>query len=52
VIAQDGPQALAALGTGAPVDLLFSDYVMPGMSGAELARAAHAQRPELKILLT
>jgi CheY-like chemotaxis protein len=52
VIAQDGPQALAALGTGEPVDLLFSDYVMPGMSGAELARAAHAQRPELKILLT
>jgi signal transduction histidine kinase/ActR/RegA family two-component response regulator len=52
VIAQDGPQALAALGTGAPVDLLFSDYVMPGMSGAELARAAHAQRPKLKILLT
>jgi signal transduction histidine kinase/ActR/RegA family two-component response regulator len=52
VIAQDGPEALAALGKGEPVDLLFSDYVMPGMSGAELARAAHERRPALKILLT
>jgi signal transduction histidine kinase/CheY-like chemotaxis protein len=52
VIAQDGPQALAALDRGEAVDLLFSDYVMPGMSGAELARAAHEQRPGLKILLT
>jgi signal transduction histidine kinase/ActR/RegA family two-component response regulator len=52
VIAQDGPQALAALDKGEPVDLLFSDYVMPGMSGAELARAAHERRPKLKILLT
>jgi CheY-like chemotaxis protein len=52
IIAQDGPQALAALGTGETVDLLFSDYVMPGMSGAELARAASEQRPGLKILLT
>ena len=34
------------------IDLLFSDYVMPGMSGAELARAAQEQRPGLKVLLT
>ena len=52
VIAEDGRQALAALRAGEAVDLLFSDYVMPGMNGAELARAAHTQRPELKILLT
>jgi signal transduction histidine kinase/CheY-like chemotaxis protein len=52
VIAQDGTEALAALAKGGPVDLLFSDYVMPGMSGAELARAAGTQRPGLKILLT
>ena len=52
VIAEDGRQALAALRAGEAVDLLFSDYVMPGMNGAELARAAHTQRPELKIQLT
>ena len=52
VIARDGPEALAALGKGESIDLLFSDYVMPGMSGAELARAAQEQRPGLKVLLT
>jgi CheY-like chemotaxis protein len=52
VIARDGPEALAALGKDESIDLLFSDYVMPGMSGAELARAAQEQRPGLKVLLT
>ena len=52
VIARDGGEALAALGKDQGIDLLFSDYVMPGMSGAELARAAQQQRPALKVLLT
>jgi signal transduction histidine kinase/ActR/RegA family two-component response regulator len=52
VIARDGAEALAALGEEPGIDLLFSDYVMPGMSGAELARAAREQRPGLKVLLT
>jgi signal transduction histidine kinase/CheY-like chemotaxis protein len=52
VIACDGPEALAALDKNEVIDLLFSDYVMPGMSGAELARAAQEQRPGLKVLLT
>ena len=32
-------------------DVLFSDIVMPGMSGLELAQRVHAERPELPILL-
>jgi len=52
LIARDGPEALSLLGKDRGIDLLFSDYVMPGMSGAELARAARGQRPELKVLLT
>ena len=52
VIARNGAEALATLGKGEVIALLFSDYVMPGMTGAELARAAREQRPDLKVLLT
>ncbi len=52
VIARDGAEALATLDKGEAIALLFSDYVMPGMTGAELARAAREQRPDLKVLLT
>ncbi len=34
------------------IDLLFSDVVMPGMNGYELADRAAAEYPELKIQLT
>jgi CheY-like chemotaxis protein len=34
------------------VDLLFSDVIMPGINGLELAERAHKQYPALKILLT
>ncbi len=34
------------------VDLLFTDLVMPGMNGADLAQAATALRPGLKVLFT
>jgi CheY-like chemotaxis protein len=50
--ADDGKAALMRLET-AKIDLLFSDVVMPGgMSGKELAVAARAIRPALKVLLT
>jgi signal transduction histidine kinase len=54
VRAADGPQqALAFLReTDYEVDLLFTDLVMPGMNGADLAQAAAALRPSLKILFT
>jgi len=35
------------------VDLMFTDVVMPGgMDGFDLAAAARAMRPELKVLMT
>jgi PAS domain S-box-containing protein len=53
VEAANGEAGLDMLKRGEPVDLLFSDVVMPGgMTGYELARAARALRPDLKILLT
>jgi CheY-like chemotaxis protein len=51
--ATDGEDALARLQTGLPVDLLFTDVVMPGrISGIELARRTRMLRPDLPILFT
>jgi PAS domain S-box-containing protein len=36
---------------GADVDLLLADWMMPGMSGQELAEQLHWQKPCLKVLL-
>ncbi|MBB3997406.1 histidine kinase famiy protein [Aureimonas pseudogalii] len=45
--------ALNRIEAGLPVDLLFSDLVMPGgMNGVVLAREARRRRPRLKVLLT
>jgi CheY-like chemotaxis protein len=50
--AHNGPEALSILERGEPIDLLFTDLVMPhGISGAELAQRARQMRPDLKILL-
>ncbi len=48
--AEDGPSALAMLEKHPKVDLLFTDIVMPGMSGRQLADQATADRPEIKVL--
>jgi signal transduction histidine kinase/CheY-like chemotaxis protein len=53
VTARNGTEALAMLKAGEPIDLLFSDIVMPrGLSGLQLAREAVVLRPGLKVLLT
>lgn len=51
--ATSGQQALQQLEAGQPVDLLFTDVVMPeGISGRELADQASSMRPGLKVLFT
>jgi CheY-like chemotaxis protein len=43
--------ALAVLDSGAHVDLVFSDVVMPESSGITLARLAHERNPGMPIVL-
>ncbi len=51
--ATNGKQALALLEEGHPIDLLFTDLVMPGgMNGLELSREALRRRPAMKVLHT
>jgi len=50
--AADGVQALDLLGQNPEVTLLFTDIVMPEMSGRTLADRALALRPDLKVLFT
>ena len=46
-----GDRALEILRNNEAVDLLITDYAMPRMNGAELAKAAREVRPDLPILL-
>ena len=51
--ADSGPAALLVLDREEPIDVLFTDVVMPGgMTGIDLAHEARRRRPELKILFT
>ncbi len=51
--AESGQQAIEILERGEPIDLVFSDVVMPGgISGFDLARRIRERWPKLKILLT
>ena len=49
--ASNGVEALAILASDEPIDLLFTDVVLPdGMNGAQVAHAAEKLRPGLKVL--
>ncbi len=51
--AGDAASALAIVETGVPIDLLFTDVVMPGsLRSAELARLARERLPQLAVLFT
>jgi signal transduction histidine kinase len=49
--ASSGPAALDVVKSGKPIDLLITDYAMPGMTGVQLAEAVRELRPDLPILL-
>jgi two-component system cell cycle sensor histidine kinase/response regulator CckA len=51
--AADGVRALQIAETNIDtIDLLFTDIVLPGMSGREIARRLLSMRPDLKVLYT
>ena len=50
--ASDGPSALRLLERQPDITLLFTDMVMPGMTGRELADQALSRSPGLRVLYT
>jgi signal transduction histidine kinase/CheY-like chemotaxis protein len=50
--AADGKSALRLIDAGTHIDLLFTDMVMPGMTGREVADNARSRMPSLKVLYT
>jgi PAS domain S-box-containing protein len=53
VLAMDGAKALAELATcGDRIDVVFSDVMMPGMSGIELGQEIGRRYPALPVILT
>jgi signal transduction histidine kinase len=52
VLEADGAsRALALLQGSAEIDILLTDYAMPGMTGLELIEAARGLRPDLPVVL-
>jgi signal transduction histidine kinase len=50
-VASSGGRALEMLVADASVDLVITDYAMPGMTGKELARRIRETRPNLPVVL-
>jgi len=48
--AVDGPQGLEIVQSARRIDLLITDVGLPGLNGRQVADAARALRPELKVL--
>jgi CheY-like chemotaxis protein/transcriptional regulator with XRE-family HTH domain len=51
VASLSGDEALKLTGGPSPFDLLVTDYAMPGLDGAELARLALERQPGLRALI-
>ncbi len=49
--AAGGAQALGRLGAGLQVDAVITDYMMPRISGAELAERIHERHPDMPVLV-
>jgi CheY-like chemotaxis protein len=52
VRAVHGAEALVALQSNPEIDLLFTDIMMPDMSGWELAHTAKQKHPHIKVIYT
>ena len=49
--AETGAAAISCIKSGEHIDLLITDYLMPGMRGSELAEELRRRNPELPVLL-
>ena len=51
--ARSGPEAIKLLQSGEPIDVVFSDIVMPGkMTGYDVAQWIATMKPNIKVVLT
>jgi CheY-like chemotaxis protein len=51
-LATNAVEALARLEAPTPFDIVFSDVVMPGIGGVELARIIKGRWPDVQVVLT
>jgi CheY-like chemotaxis protein len=51
-VVADGPAAVEVLDGPEPIELVFTDVIMPGMTGYGVADAAVARRPGIKIVFS
>ncbi|MUI11690.1 response regulator [Massilia dura] len=51
-VAYSADQALALLASDGAIDALFSDIMMPGMTGLQLATTVGSLYPSIRIVLT
>ncbi len=51
LVVSSGAVALNVVRSDAKIDLIVTDYAMPGMTGVELARHIHQVRPNLPVVL-